>query len=207
MNKNLKVMACGLLALSLVGCQKQTANNAVNEIDTSEIQVDDDTELANPVVDYASAEELAKVVGYDITSYTTIGDVLAQVTDEMVFYQTVGDEIAQIRIEKSDGSYTEIRASKTLSGVEELAGIYGAGEGVPTAEDEEAAVRYEFGDASEVVVYTQDDINFSILNAGPDYAVDIRNEDEVVSDKETNEDEQVEDTKNTDEDAEEEIAE
>jgi hypothetical protein len=207
MNKNLKVMACGLLALSLVGCQKQTTNNVVNEIDTSEIQVDDNTELANPIVDYASAEELAKVIGYDITSYITISDVLAQVTDEMVFYQTVGDEIAQIRIEKSDGSYTEIRASKTLSGVEELAGIYGAGEGIPTAEDEEAAVRYEFGDASEVVVYAQDDINFSILNAGPGYAIDIGSEEESELNENANEDEQTENAENTDENVEEEIAE
>lgn len=120
----------------------------------------------NPVVDYASAEELARAVGYDITSYDFISEPLSQVQNAKIHYQTVDSEITQIRVDYESGAYVEFRASKTHEGIEDLACVYGSGEGVPTSEEENAPLKYTLG-AMEVLTLAQDGINFSILNAVP----------------------------------------
>ena len=168
MNKKVGILVCGLLALSLTGCQKKVDKKVIDNLGPGPV-IEPETEkpeVVNPIVNYASAEALAAAIGFDITSYDFVNEPLSQVENAKISYQTIGGTIAQVRIDYDNGSYAEFRASKTLEGVESLAGVYGAGEGIPTSDEENAPLKYNLG-AMEVLVFSQDGINFSILNSAP----------------------------------------
>lgn len=172
--KKIGIVTCtGLLAMSLVGCQKKEETNSeplASPTASTEQEETESTEIANPIVEYESAEELAEKAGFDITSYEEVSEPLSKVGDATVSYQMIGDDVAQIRVDYENGAYVEFRASKTMSGPESLAGVYDAGEGVPTGEEDDAPVKYTLG-AMEVITFTKDDVNLSILNVGPENSV------------------------------------
>lgn len=169
MNKKIGIVACGLLALSLTGCQKKVEEPASTEVPTATPDVTE--EVSNPVVGYETAEALAEVVGFDITSYAKISSVIEEVSNSeaTIMYELVGDDVAQVRVDYGNGAYIQMRASKTVEGIEALAGIYTTVEGV---EYDDGSLEYnimsEDGNKfTNVTTYSEDDVNFSIALVAP----------------------------------------
>ena len=189
MNKKIGIVACGLLALSLTGCQKKVDEKVIDEVGPGPVvnpEATENTEIANPIVDYANAEELAAVAGFDIMSYEAVSEPVSQALEggATVAYQMVSNEIAQVRISYDNGAYAEFRASKTLSGISDLAGVYTSVEGVKTGEEDDAPIEYNVAledreSTMVVTTYTVDGINFAIVNVGPVKEADNEEVDDI----------------------------
>ena len=176
------IFGTGLLTLSLTGCQKK--NEVTVEVEGHGPVIEntaDNEELENPVVDYSSGEELYEATGIDLANETVVLETLENNPTDAIFWEKVGDEIAQIILEYDDGSAKTFRASKTLSGLQNLAGVYGDYAG--TEMEGNGGMSYIIEEGTSVEVYSENGINYSIKTEGPrDSTIQPRNADSDYDD-------------------------
>ena len=159
MKKKITIIACtGLCALSLTGCQKQ--ENVPVETET----VIGGEETINPITTYMSGEELYEASGIDLANNPEVLNVLEEHPTDAVIWQMISNNVAEIILEYQDGSSYDFRASKTLSGLQELGGYYG---NFSSETVEEGVEIFELDEGSMAYVYTEDDINYVITVSGP----------------------------------------
>jgi len=149
---DLKKRTLGLLILVAVSCSLVfTACSSSPAEETSEV--------ANPIKEYASVEELSQALGFEMTIPPALNP------GQTVAYSSIDDKTGQAVI-SSDGWTLTLR--KATDG-EDISGVYGAVES-KTAEIGGIPVKYSIYEALMVATWASGSYTYSIVGEGMDEA-------------------------------------